>query len=121
MSKLFPLPSGGHFRLDDSGVWFIGIDKDGKALQPYFVCAPLRVVDCRRDGNLKFFFALEFRSYEGVPVKYNLSAFDLACGGFRLRSDLMIEGLEIAPTGKALRLLPRYIQVAGSAVAGDHA
>ncbi len=36
--------AGGHFKLSDKGITFIGTDKDGNQLPPRWICSPLSVV-----------------------------------------------------------------------------
>ncbi len=59
--------AGGHFKLNEQGVSFLGKDKDGNPLAPKWICSPLYVVAKTRDAKSgEWGRLLEWRDDDGI-------------------------------------------------------
>jgi putative DNA primase/helicase len=99
------------FSVSESGVWFVGLDADGKPKSPLKLCSPLHVTAGTRDfeGN-GFGRLLEFYDSLGRVRVWPMPAHLLAGDGNAYRSVLLDMGLEIEPGSAARNLLTTYIQ-----------
>jgi putative DNA primase/helicase len=99
------------FSVSESGVWFTGLDAEGKPKSPLKLCSPLHVTAGTRDfeGN-GFGRLLEFDDSLGRVRIWPMPAHLLAGDGNAYRSVLLDMGLEIEPGSAARNLLTTYIQ-----------
>ncbi len=99
------------FTVDDSGVWFIGADQDGKRKPPEWVCSRLDVEARTRDqdgGGWGYF--LTFADPLGRKKQWAMPARMLSADGGEYRATLLNMGLLISTTPRARNLLTQYIQ-----------
>ena len=107
-SKSAKLP---RFELNDEGVWYFGSDREGKALAPLWICAPLRITARTRDGEgAEWGYLLEFADPEGEPHTWAMPARMLSGDGNEYRQHLLSLGLLIASSAAAKERLTYYIQ-----------
>jgi putative DNA primase/helicase len=99
------------FEVNASGVWFTGLDADGKAKSPLKLCSPLHVTAGTRDfeGN-GFGCLLEFDDPLGHRKAWPMPARMLSGDGNEYRSVLLNMGLRIEPGSAVKNLLSTYIQ-----------
>lgn len=99
------------FELNNEGVWFYGSDREGKALAPLWICAPLRITARTRDSEgVEWGYLLEFTDPEGEPHTWAMPARMLSGDGNEYRQHLLSLGLLIASTAAAKERLTYYIQ-----------
>jgi putative DNA primase/helicase len=99
------------FAVNDDGVWYSGVDKEGNQLPPFLVCSPLHVTARTRDAeSLEWGYLLEVPDYEGTPHQWAMPARLLAGDGNEYRSNLLSMGLRITPGSSAKNLLTQYLQ-----------
>jgi putative DNA primase/helicase len=99
------------FEVSDEGVWFFGSDREGKALAPLWICAPLRITARTRDGEgVEWGYLLEFSDPEGEPHTWAMPARMLSGDGNEYRQHLLSLGLLIASSAAAKERLTYYIQ-----------
>ncbi len=99
------------FLLNEQGVWHCGVDREGRAAAPMWICSALHVEARTRDpdsGTWGWLFV--FHDPAGRQKTYAAPARMLAGDGQELRAILMSLGLSIAPTPRARALLSQYIQ-----------
>jgi putative DNA primase/helicase len=107
-SKSAKLP---RFEVNDEGVWHFGTDREGKALAPLWICAPLRITALTRDGEgAEWGYLLEFSDPEGEPHAWAMPARMLSGDGNEYRQHLLSLGLQIASSAAAKERLTHYIQ-----------
>nr|WP_249177181.1 DUF927 domain-containing protein [Burkholderia ambifaria] len=108
--------SQSRFTVDEKGVWYFGVNKEGDALPPQWICEPLEIVaETRNEANTEWGVLLEFSDRDGKPKHWAMPRRMLAGDGSEYRAVLMDMGLNIAPTAHAKQLLATYIQSARTA------
>lgn len=103
---------GGRFELTESGVAFIGTDKDGNEKPPQWVCSPLGVIAKTRDAKSgEWGRLLEWFDDDGVRHQWPMPLELLEGDGVDVRRELARLGLHIATTKAARDLLAAYVKV----------
>jgi len=106
-----PAPDWDRFAVSDSGVYFQGVDKDGKPTAPEWVCSRLDVQARTRDQDGQGWgYLLTFADPVGKPKQWAMPARMLSGDGGEYRAALLGMGLLIAPSPRARNLLTQYIQ-----------
>ena len=99
------------FTVDDAGVWHRGIDQDGKAKAPVWVCSRLDVEALTRDQDGGGWgYLLTFGDPLGKVKTWAMPARMLSGDGGEYRAALLNAGLRIAPSPRARNLLTQYVQ-----------
>ncbi|MFN4352486.1 MAG: DUF927 domain-containing protein [Hylemonella sp.] len=99
------------FTVDDSGVWHVGYDKDGKRNPPEWICSRLEVEAMTRDQDGDGWgYLLTFADPIGRPKQWAMPSRMLSGDGGEYRSTLLNMGLRIAQSTRARNLLSQYIQ-----------
>jgi putative DNA primase/helicase len=99
------------FTVDDARVWHRGIDQDGKAKAPEWVCSRLDVEALTRDQDGGGWgYLLTFGDPLGKVKTWAMPARMLSGDGGEYRAALLGMGLRIAPSPRARNLLTQYIQ-----------
>lgn len=99
------------FDVQPSGVWFIGVEQDGKRKHPEWVCSRLEVQSRTRDQDGGGWgYLLAFDDPLGRTKQWAMPARMLSGDGGEYRSMLLNMGLRIAPSPRARNLLTQYIQ-----------
>ena len=99
------------FTVDDSGVWHVGIDQDGKRKPPEWVCSRLDVEARTRDQDGGGWgYLLTFADPLGKLKQWAMPARMLSGDGGEYRAALLGLGLSVAPSTRARNLLTQYIQ-----------
>jgi len=99
------------FTVDDSGVWFVGADQDGKRKPPEWICSRLDVQARTRDqdgGGWGYYLA--FCDPLGNVKQWAMPARMLSADGGEYRATLLNMGLHIATSPRARNLLTTYLQ-----------
>ncbi|MDD5332112.1 MAG: DUF927 domain-containing protein [Rhodoferax sp.] len=99
------------FTVDDSGVWFVGTDQDGKRKPPEWICSRLDVRARTRDqdgGGWGYY--LSFADPLGNVKQWAMPARMLSADGGEYRATLLNMGLHIATSPRARNLLTTYLQ-----------
>ena len=105
-----PTPKRG-FRLDDRGVWFVDVGRDGEACAPRWVSAPLEILARVRDPhNCGWGLLVGFDDPDSRPHKEIIPARAFNGEGLEATGLLLDRGLSIAPKGRPLLL--EYLQTA---------
>ena len=106
-----PVVGTDRFTCQDSGVWFRGVDREGNATQPEWICSPLKVAALTRDQEGQGWgYLLQFTDPLGKPKQWAMPARMLAGDGGEYRAVLLNMGLRIATTATARNKLTQYIQ-----------
>ena len=106
-----PPPEWDRFMVSDSGVYFQGVDRDGKPTAPEWVCSRLDVEARTRDQDGQGWgYLLTFADPVGKPKQWAMPARMLSGDGGEYRAALLGMGLCIAPSPRARNLLTQYIQ-----------
>ncbi|MDP2408078.1 MAG: DUF927 domain-containing protein [Hydrogenophaga sp.] len=106
-----PAPDWDRFTVADSGVYFQGVDRDGKPTAPEWVCSRMDVEALTRDQDGQGWgYLLAFADPVGKPKQWAMPARMLAGDGGEYRAALLSMGLRIAPSPRARNLLTQYIQ-----------
>ena len=106
-----PAPDWDRFTVENSGVYFEGVDRDGKPTAPEWVCSRLDVEALTRDQDGQGWgYLLTFADPVGKPKQWAMPARMLAGDGGEYRGALLGMGLRIAPSPRARNLLTQYIQ-----------
>lgn len=110
-----PAPAAGAsldvFDVQESGVWFIGVEQDGKRKHPEWVCSRLDVQALTRDQDGGGWgYLLAFADPLGRAKQWAMPARMLSGDGGEYRAMLLNMGLRIAPSPRARNLLTQYIQ-----------
>lgn len=106
-----PAPDWDRFAVNDSGVYFQGVDRDGKPTAPEWVCSRLDVQARTRDQDGQGWgYLLTFADPVGKPKQWAMPARMLSGDGGEYRAALLGMGLLIAPNPRARNLLTQYIQ-----------
>lgn len=107
------MPGGGRdpFQADESGVWFIGKDKDGQDRRPVWLCAPLLVSAMSRaeDAN-GWGYLLQFQDQDDNPKSWAMPASMLSGDGSEWAGRLRDMGLRIAYGNTHRNLLGQFIE-----------
>lgn len=103
---------GGRFELSETGVYFLGKDKDGNEQLPQWVCAPLYVIAKTRDEKSgEWGRLLEWQDDDDVTHQWAMPLELLESDGSDVRRELARLGLHISPNQSARGLLVAYIKV----------
>lgn len=110
-----PAATGGRewdrFSVTDAGVFYTGVDKDGEATKPVWVCSRLDVQALTRDQDGRGWgYLLSFADPLGRAKQWAMPARMLATDGGEYRGMLLGMGLRIATSPAARNLLTQYIQ-----------
>lgn len=98
------------FSVDDAGVWFTGVDKDGSAKPAQWVCSRLDVTARTRADDLNGWGCLlEFSDPDGHPKTWAMPSAMLSGEGGEWAARLRDMGLRMAPGTVARNLVARYI------------
>ena len=99
------------FSVDDSGVWFVGVEQDGKRRPPEWVCSRLDVAALTRDQDgTGWGYLLQFADPLGHAKHWAMPSRMLSGDGGEYRAALLNMGLRIATGPRARNLLSQYIQ-----------
>lgn len=99
------------FSVTDAGVFFRGVDRDGKPTAPEWVCSRMDVEALTRDQDGQGWgYLLTFADPVGKPKQWAMPARMLAGDGGEYRAALLGMGLRIAPSPRARNLLTQYVQ-----------
>lgn len=103
---------GGRFELSESGVSFVGVDKDGNEKAPLWVCSPIGVIAKTRDAKSgEWGRLLEWFDDDGVRHQWPMPLELLEGDGVDVRRELARLGLHIATSKAARDLLAAYVKV----------
>lgn len=104
-------PPNDPFTVDDGGVWFQGVDKDGSPARPLWLCGRLDVVARTNDtdGN-GWGFLLRFADPFGREKTWPMPARLLAGDGGEYRATLLNMGLSLSPAPTARHKLTEFLQ-----------
>ena len=114
--KRQPLPDDGAatfdpFTVDDGGVWFQGVDKDGSPARPLWLCGRLDVVARTNDADGHGWgFLLRFADPLGREKTWPMPARLLAGDGGEYRATLLNMGLSLSPAPTARHKLTEFLQ-----------
>lgn len=105
-----PPPERDRFTVNAHGVYFAGVDRDGKPTTPERISDPLEVQALTRDqeGN-GWGFLLTFKDRTGTPKQWALPARMLVGDGLEYRAVLAGMGCLIEPNPRARNLVTKYI------------
>ncbi|MDP3167235.1 MAG: DUF927 domain-containing protein [Hydrogenophaga sp.] len=104
-------PEWDRFSVTDAGVFFRGVDRDGKSTAPEWVCSRMDVEALTRDQDGQGWgYLLTFADPVGKPKQWAMPARMLAGDGGEFRAALLGMGLRIAASPRARNLLTQYIQ-----------
>jgi putative DNA primase/helicase len=103
---------GGRFELSETGVYFLGKDKDGNEQSPQWVCTPLHVIAKTRDEkNGEWGRLLEWQDDDNHIHQWPMPLELLEGDGSDVRRELARLGLHISPNQSARGLLAAYIKL----------
>ncbi len=104
-------PDWDRFHVSDKGVFYKGVDKDGKPTAPEWVCTRLDVEALTRDQEGQGWgYLLAFTDPVGKPKQWAMPARMLAGDGGEYRAVLLGMGLRLSSSSRARNLLTQYIQ-----------
>jgi len=104
--------AGGEFEISPAGVTFIGTDKNGDRLPPYWICSRLDVRARTRDTkSAAWGLLLEWRDPDNIRHQWSMPLELLQAEGVDVWRELARLGLSIAPGKKARDLLAAYLKV----------
>ena len=104
-------PTFDPFTVDDGGVWFQGVDKDGSPARPLWLCGRLDVVARTNDADGHGWgFLLRFADPLGREKTWPMPARLLAGDGGEYRATLLNLGLSLSPTPTARHKLTEFLQ-----------
>lgn len=99
------------FSVTDDGVFYAGVDKNGKPKSPEWLCSRLDVLARTRDQDGGGWgYHLRFADPLGRVKSWPMPARMLAADGGEYRAYLMAQGLSISTNPQARNLLTQYIQ-----------
>jgi len=99
------------FRLDQRGVWFVDVNRDGDECAPRWICAPLDILARVRDPyNCGWGLLVSFEDPDNRPHREIIPARAFNGEGLEATALLLDRGLSIAPKGRPLLL--EYLQTA---------
>ncbi len=103
-------PKGPHFRVDDKGVWYVGVTADGELSEPAWICSTLHVLAKTRDAQSEQWGRLlEWRDADGHAHRWAAPAAMLVGDGRDFARELASGGVEVAPGANALKRLLAYV------------
>ena len=106
-----PTPDWDRFTVTDAGVFYRGVDKDGRPTAPEWVCSRLDVEALTRDQDGQGWgYLLTFTDPVGKLKQWSMPARMLSGDGGEYRGALLGMGLRIATSPRAKNLLTQYIQ-----------
>ncbi len=106
-----PAPDWDRFTVTDAGVFYRGVDKDGRPTAPEWVCSRLDVEALTRDQDGQGWgYLLTFTDPVGKLKQWSMPARMLAGDGGEYRGALLGMGLRIATSPRAKNLLTQYVQ-----------
>jgi len=101
------------FVVDDTGVWFHGLNNQGDPLPPLWVCTRIDVIaETRNEVNSEWGYLLEFTDRDGVQKRWSVPARLFAGDGTELRGTLLEMGVKFGPSQIAKQQISNYIQMA---------
>ncbi|MBY0463475.1 MAG: DUF927 domain-containing protein, partial [Burkholderiales bacterium] len=104
-------PEWDRFHVSDNGVFYKGVDKDGKPTAPEWVCTRLDVQALTRNQEGQDWgYLLAFTDPVGKPKQWAMPARMLAGDGGEYRAVLLGMGLRLSSSSRARNLLTQYIQ-----------
>ncbi|STX50977.1 inner membrane protein [Legionella busanensis] len=104
--------AGGHFKLTEKGISFLGKDKDGNPMAPRWICSPLYVIAKTRDAKSgEWGRLLEWQDDDGIIHQWAMPLSLLQGDSSEVRRELANLGLSISPNKIARDLLATYLQV----------
>ena len=104
-------PDWDRFTVTDPGVFFQGVDRDGKPTAPEWVCSRLDVQALTRNQDGQGWgYLLAFADPVGKAKQWAMPARMLSGDGGEYRAALLGMGLRIAPSPRARNLLTQYVQ-----------
>ncbi|STX28467.1 inner membrane protein [Legionella beliardensis] len=104
--------AGGHFKLTEKGISFLGNDKDGNPMAPRWICSPLYVIAKTRDAKSgEWGRLLEWQDDDGIIHQWAMPLSLLQGDSSEVRRELANLGLSISPNKIARDLLATYLQV----------
>ena len=99
------------FTVNDDGVFYQGVDRDGNPAKPEWVCSRLDVEALTRDQDGSGWgYLLAFADPLGRAKQWAMPARMLSGDGGEYRATLLNMGLRIATSPRARNLLTQYIQ-----------
>lgn len=114
-----PAPATGHapgkrrdpFSVSDSGVYYVGRDKDGNELSPQWLCGRLEVTALTRDADGQSWgYLLSFADPTGRAREWAMPARMLATDGAELRAALLGMGLSVTTNPQGRNRVTEYLQ-----------
>ena len=103
---------GGHFKLNNKGVFFFGTDKDGNQLLARWICSPLYVVAKTRDAKSgEWGRLLGWKDDDSVTHQWAMPLAMLQGDVSDVRRELARLGLAISPNKSSRDLLTSYLQI----------
>jgi putative DNA primase/helicase len=103
---------GGRFELSETGVYFLGKDKDGNEQLPQWVCSSLHIIAKTRDEKSgEWGRLLKWQDDDGHIHQWAMPLELLECDGAEVRRELARLGLHISHNQLARGLLAAYIKV----------
>ncbi len=104
-------PEWDRFHVDDKGVFYAGVDKDGESTKPEWVCSRLNVLARTRDQDGGGWgYLLSFADPLGNVKTWAMPARMLSGDGAEYRAYLLHQGLRISTAQRARNLLTQYLQ-----------
>lgn len=98
------------YRVDKSGVWYIGVTHDGDPAEPQWVCSTLHVRAKTRDAQSEQWGRLlEWQDADTKHHEWAAPAAILVGDGRDFARELAAGGVEIAPGPKAMQRLIHYV------------
>jgi uncharacterized protein (DUF927 family) len=111
MPKPAVLPD--RYTLNDQGLFYSGVDRDGNDMPPEWVCSRLEITAMTRGAdNDAWGRLLEFTDRDGYQHSWAMPLELLAGDGNEYRRMLLSLGLEISPAVRTRHRLTEYIQTA---------
>lgn len=97
------------FEVNDKGVWFNDVGRDGEAVAPRWICSRLDVLAMVRDPeNFGWGLLVFFLDHDRKPHREIIPARDFRGEGLEIADRLLDRGLAMAPKGR--QLLIEYLQ-----------
>ena len=104
-------PDWDRFSVNDAGVFYSGVDRDGKPTAPEWVCGRLDVQAHTRDQDGQGWgYLLTFADPVGKAKQWAMPARMLAGDGGEYRAALLGMGLRLSTSARARNLLTQYLQ-----------
>jgi putative DNA primase/helicase len=106
-----PAPEWDRFRVDDEGVFYAGVDRDGEPTKPEWVCSRLDVLSFTRDQDGGGWgYLLSFADPLGHGKTWAMPARMLSGDGGEYRAYLLAQGVRISTAQRARNLMTQYLQ-----------